>query len=220
MKENMRAGIIYKVVNSITEEIYVGATTNSIEERKRDHIHKANSNIGHRFQEAIGTYGPEAFFWEQIDTASTTDELAKKEVKYIEEYKSFEEGYNSDKGGGFKKSVFQYCIETGKLIKSYPDLESAANAVSANKKSISNCCLNYCKTCKGYIWSYSDALDVISNLDLRRKTVNQISLDGDLIDCYESASEASRKTGISKTCITRCCRNERKQSGGFLWNYS
>lgn len=212
--------IIYKAVNVFTNEVYIGATTNCLKERKRDHIYKANSNIGHRFQEAIGTYGPEAFFWEQIDTASTTDELAKKEVKYIEEYNSFEEGYNSDKGGGFKKSVFQYCIETGKLIKSYPDLESAANAVSANKKSISNCCLNYCKTCKGFIWSYSDALDVISNLDLRKKTVNQISLAGDLIACYESATEASRKTGISKTCITRCCRKEREQSGGFLWKYS
>lgn len=214
------ANIIYKVTNVSNNEFYIGATTKALEERKKDHHQKSSKKVGSYFHEAIGTYGPEAFLWEQIDTASNIDELAQKEVKYIEEYNSFEEGYNSDKGGGFKKSVFQYCIETGKLIKSYPDLESAANAVSANKKSISNCCLNYCKTCKGYIWSYSDTLHVISNLDLRRKTVNQISLDGDLIDCYESASEASRKTGISKTCITRCCRNERKQSGGFLWNYS
>jgi hypothetical protein len=67
---------------------------------------------------------------------------------------------------------------------------------------------------------YSSTLEPSSSLDLRKKTVNQISLKGEFIACYESASEASRKTGVSKTCITRCCRKEREHSGGFLWEYS
>lgn len=212
--------IIYKAENVFTGEVYVGATSKSISDRRKDHIQKSENGSGNFFHQAILTYGADSFVWSELDVAYSIQELAEKEAIYVFEYDSFKSGYNSNSGGGFKKSVFQYCIETGKLIKSYPDLESAANAVSANKKSISNCCLNYCKTCKGFIWSYSDALDVISNLDLRKKTVNQISLDGDLIACYESATEASRKTGISKTCITRCCRKEREQSGGFLWKYS
>lgn len=216
----MERGIIYMAKNVGTDEIYIGSTTKNLEERIQDHVSKAKNNNGGKFQEAISTYGVDAFIWEQIDTASTTDELAQKEIKYIEEFNSFEDGYNSDKGGGFKKTVYQYNIETGELVNSYDGLVSAANAVNASKKSISNSCLNYCKTCKGYIWSYSDTLDVNLNLDLRIKTVNQISLDGDIVACYNSASEASRKTGISKTCITRCCREEREQSGGFLWKYS
>ncbi|TRX24506.1 site-specific integrase [Flavobacterium franklandianum] len=114
----------------------------------------------------------------------------------------------------------KYNVETGELVNSYVDLVSAANAVNANKRSISNVCLHTNKTCKGYNWSYSSTIESKSISDLRRKTVNQISLDGEIVACYESASEASRKSGLSKTCIARCCRGEREQSGGFLWKYS
>ncbi|WP_394345717.1 hypothetical protein [Gelidibacter gilvus] len=36
---------------------------------------------------------------------------------------------------------------------------------------------------------------------------------------YESVAEASRQTGISKSCISKVCRGERKQSGGYIWKY-
>lgn len=52
------------------------------------------------------------------------------------------------------------------------------------------------------------------------KSSNQIYLEEEFIENFKSASEASRKTGISRTCIARCSRGERGQSGGFLWNYS
>ena len=50
----MKYSIIYKAVNTITDEVYIGATTKSIEERKQDHIQKANKKVGGYFQEAIG----------------------------------------------------------------------------------------------------------------------------------------------------------------------
>lgn len=212
--------IIYKATNTITNKVYIGATTKSINERKLDHLQKSEKKVGSYFQEAIQTYGMDSFIWEQIDTASSNDELAKKEVQYIEEFDTILNGYNSDKGGGFKKTVYQFNIETGDLIDYYKDLSSAANAVNATKTGISNACLNYNKTCKGYVWSYSSTFELSSTLDLRKKIVTQFSLDGNFIAYYESASEASRKTGISKTCITRCCRKERQNSGGSLWEYS
>ena len=61
---------------------YIGATKDDIGTRKRDHIQKANKETGHQFQEAIGTYGPEAFSWIQVDTVNSTDELARKEKEY------------------------------------------------------------------------------------------------------------------------------------------
>ncbi|MGV1011355.1 MAG: NUMOD1 domain-containing DNA-binding protein [Flavobacterium sp.] len=211
---------IYKATNRTTNQCYVGATTKSIKERRQDHFHKSETNNGYKFQNAISTYGKEVFVWEQIDTAKSIDELAKKEIQYIEEFDTISNGYNSDKGGGFKKTVYQFNFETGDLIDYYDDLSIAANAVNASKTSISNACLHYNKTCKGFAWSYSSTLELNSTLDFRKKTVSQFSLDGNFIAYYESASEASRKTGISKTCITRCCRNERLHSGGFLWEYS
>ena len=216
----MKEGIIYKATNTINGQVYIGATKKKLDDRKQDHINKALKGYSGYFQKALIEYGVNSFEWEQIDTAENKNELAQKETEYIISFNSIENGYNSDNGGGFKKTVYQYNIETGKLINSYDDLSSAANAVNAVKTSISSACLHYNKTCKGYTWSYSSTLEPSSSLDLRKKTVNQISLKGEFIACYVSASEASRKTGISKTCITRCCRKERKQSGGFLWEYS
>lgn len=211
--------IIYKAENTFTGEVYVGSTTTSLTERKNDHLQKASKSSKVLFHKAISTYGAYSFIWNKVDSASTINELAEKETKYILKYNSLNFGYNSDRGGGFKKTVYQFNIETGEIVDSYDSLSSAASAVNATSKSISNACLGYNKTCKGYHWSYSSTFEFNSNSDLRKKTVKQISLDGETIACYNSASEASRKTGISKTCITRCCRGEREQTGGFLWEY-
>ena len=104
-------------------------------------IQKANKETGHQFQEAIGTYGPEAFSWAQVDTANTISELARKEKEYILQYDCKENGYNQDAGGGFKKTVYQYSVDDGLLVGQYDSLESAANAVSGTRKSISAACL-------------------------------------------------------------------------------
>ena len=220
MENTINNYIIYKAQNTITGESYIGATTKTIQERKADHLCKAERGLGSNFQEAIGTYGPDAFTWEQIDTAITINDLAEKEAEYILKFNSFKAGYNQNKGsGGFKKKVYQYSVETGELLNSYDDLTCAGNAVNATKKSISNVCLHIDKTCKGYYWSYSNTDESYSISDLRKKVVLQYTLEGHLLAQYISVAEASRKSGVSKTCISRCCRGERKNSGGFLWKY-
>jgi len=213
------SGIIYKVINTKTDQVYIGTTTKSIDERKKDHLQKSNKGTGYKFHNAISTYGTDSFRWIQIDTASNNDELASKEIKYISEYDSLENGYNSDKGGGFKKTVYQYNLD-GTLINSFEDLTLAAVSINVTKKNISKACWNVNHTLGGYLWSYEFKEKFIPEPDSRKKEVIQYSLNGNVLARYISASEASRKTGISKTCITRCCRGEREQSGGFLWKYS
>lgn len=213
------SGIIYKVINTKTNEIYIGATKNSIDERKNDHIQKSNNGNGYKFHNAISTYGANSFKWIQIDTASSNNELASKEIKYISEYDALENGYNSDKGGGFRKTVYQYNLD-GTPINSFKDLTSAATAVNATKKGISKACWNVNHTLKGYLWSYEYKEKFIPDSDNRKKEVLQYNLNGNLLAQYISVAEASRKSGLSKTCISRCCRKEREQSGGFLWKYS
>lgn len=81
MNKNKKIHLVYKVTNQVTGEAYIGATTKSIEERKTDHMLKASKGTGSCFQEAIATYRPEDFSWEQIDTANSVNELAEKEKK-------------------------------------------------------------------------------------------------------------------------------------------
>lgn len=217
MEQNYNNYIIYKAQNTFTGETYIGATTKSLEERKIDHLQKANKNVGSYFQEAIQTYGIESFIWEQIDTASSNDELAKKEVKYIQEYNALQNGYNEDRGGGIKKTIYQFDCKTGELIDSYESLSQASCAVNAVKQNISDVCLGLHNTCKGYSWSYDK--DYKAFTDKRKKEVIQFDLNKTFIAKYESLTEASRVTNASKTCIARCCRGERTSTHGFIFKY-
>lgn len=212
--------IVYKVLNTQTGEVYVGTTTDSVHQRKLDHTERAMRGEKNKFHQAIKTYGTKAFEWTQIDTANSIDDLAQKEKQYIFEYKSKEDGYNSDLGGGFKKTIYQYNRYNGKLINTFDSLESASNAVNSSRKSISNACLGYNKFCRGFLWSYNKTEDFEQTFDLRKKIVGKYSIEGVLLVEYSSVSDASRLTGISKTCISRCCRGERAQTGGFHWKYN
>ncbi|EIJ38110.1 NUMOD1 domain-containing DNA-binding protein [Galbibacter orientalis] len=211
--------IVYKVTHKESGKTYIGATSKSIDDRKKDHEQKASQEVGSKFQEAIGTYSPEAFTWEQIDTANSPNELAEKEKKYILKYNSKEEGYNADSGGGLKKNIYQYDID-GEFIAEYNSLESAANAVSAYKTCVGNACIGQNKTCKGYYWSYNLYDKYPLDRDARKKKVLQLELDGEVTGEFDSVSEASELTGISKTCISRVCRGEREQTGGFIFKYA
>jgi len=112
-------GIIYKITNTVDGAAYIGATTKGLEDRKRDHIEKAYNNSEKPLHKAISTYGVDAFTWEAIDTATTNNELAEKEVNYIYKFKEQTELYNCDRGGGIPKEVYQYDAETLKLIAKY-----------------------------------------------------------------------------------------------------
>jgi len=210
--------IIYKAVNTENNMVYIGATTSSINQRKLDHTKKANRGEEGKFYDAISTYNAKAFIWEQIDTASSIDELAQKEKQYILEYNAKENGYNSDEGGGFQKTVYQYNLD-GSLINCYCCLQDAGNAVNAMKQDISRASLSVNKLFKGFYWSYNFTEPFRPDEDIRKKGVLQYSLEGYMLAKYVSVAEASRQIGLSKTCISRVCRGERANSGGFIWRY-
>ena len=212
----MKEGIIYKATNVATGEVYIGATTIELEERIKDHYNKAVKNYGHKFQNAIREYGFESFIWEQIDTGINTDELALKEKYYIQKFDSFHNGYNSDRGGGFKKTIYQYNL-TGKLESTFQSLEEASKSSSISEESISHACIGDRKTSNGFYWTYTSTFDLKE--DIRKKKVIQYDLDGEKINVFDSIAEASIATEINKSSIAKCCRGERKKAGNFIWKF-
>jgi group I intron endonuclease len=215
--KNKTIHLVYKATNLETGEAYIGTTTKSIEERKADHIQKANKGTGRCFQEAIVTYGPDSFSWEQIDTANSLNELAEKEKQYIINYNSKEEGYNKDSGGGFKKTVYQY-NQDGALIASYNSLKEVGLTLNHDKRRVSNACTT-ATPWQGSYWSYSQSNSFKIITDGRKKKVFQYNYNGELVAEFISVAEASSSTGLSKSCISRCCRGERQSSGGYIWKY-
>lgn len=53
----------------------------------------------------------------------------------------------------------------------------------------------------------------------KSKLTAMYTLDGNLVDIYPSAREASRLTGIPKTLIYKCCKGENKTAKGFVFKY-
>ena len=212
--------VVYKVTNNVNGKVYVGVSTKSLEERKKDHMKNSNKGKSYVFQNAIATYGIDAFKFEQIDTALTTDELAKKEKEYILEYDSNVNGYNSDSGGGIQKTVYQYDMLTGVLVNKYSNLTDASATIGLNKQDLSKVCLSVNKASKGFYWTYDYLERFIPLEDKRKKKVHQYNIEGEFINEFESVSEASKQTRINKSCIAKVCRGERKSSGGYLWKFN
>lgn len=100
-------GYIYIVKNDINDKVYIGKTTHTLKERFRQHISDAKRNSHYRshFYNAIRKYGAEHFFidelyrYESNDINVLNEHLYKKEKEYIQEFDSFNNGYNSTLGG-------------------------------------------------------------------------------------------------------------------------
>lgn len=95
--------IIYKATNKINEKIYVGQTTRTLKERRKEHEQSAIGGYTEMvFGRALRKYGIENFEWEIIDTAETIEELNEKEIYWIDKLESlidYGHGYNCNKGG-------------------------------------------------------------------------------------------------------------------------
>lgn len=208
---------IYLVWNIFTAQFYIGSTTKEIKGRLLDHFQKSAKKVDNKFHKAIENFGSQAFDYLWIDFAHTTDELAQKEAYYIEAYNALSAGYNSDRGGGFRKTIYKFELNNPEPIATYNTLEEAGNSVGASRKTISNACLGSLKSAMGFLWSYTPEYPIVE--DKRPKTVYQYDLDGLLIATFSSAREASRKLGIGLSSITRCCRGERKQTHGYRFSY-
>ena len=84
---------IYKITNIQNNKVYIGQTIRPIKDRLNRHINDALHNIlDTHFARAIRKYGKESFIIEEIDTASSQEELNQKEQYWIRYYDSVNTG--------------------------------------------------------------------------------------------------------------------------------
>lgn len=87
---------IYRLINTLTDESYVGQSKN-IEERIISHFQKYKKS-NEKVHQAMRYYGAENFIY-QVLAECSIDELNEKEAQYISAVESVEEGYNIRPGG-------------------------------------------------------------------------------------------------------------------------
>ena len=89
-------GIIYRAYNSEGKS-YIGQTVKTLEQRKYGHW--SNRKDGKAFHNALLDKGLDAFKWEVLEDNIPEDELNDREIYWIDKFNSYENGYNSDRGG-------------------------------------------------------------------------------------------------------------------------
>lgn len=88
---NYRKGKIYKIVNEMTGEIYVGGTSNSLRRRLTTHIHDSIKRPGRILYEHVKNNGGwDNFRMELIEDypCDTKEELSQREEYYRKELKA------------------------------------------------------------------------------------------------------------------------------------
>ncbi len=94
--------IIYKITNILNNKSYVGQTIRSIEKRWAQHCSNKEQCV--LIHQAICKYGKNNFIVEQIDSATSLEELNKKETEHILSNNTLSpNGYNLNTGGGNRR---------------------------------------------------------------------------------------------------------------------
>ena len=201
---------IYKIVNDINQKIYIGKTEFSIEKRWQEHCRDSKKeNIQNRpLYKAFNKYGIENFHIELVEETNNPEE---REKYWIEQYRSFKNGYNATMGGDGKKYLdYDLLIETYNQTQS---IQKTSEICNCDRHHLSNILKsNNIKV----LTSQEQQVKIYGNL------INQYDLNNNYIKTFPSAKEAARfiqkPKGVSH--ITDVCKGRRKTAYGYIWKYA
>lgn len=122
--------------------------------------------------------------------------------------------------------ISQYTIG-GKFLRNYESISKAAKETGLYYPAVKNAVFGYQKSSGGFLWRVSDGtkdnLRVVGGevLGTKNNTKEIIKIDpnGEILDSYESIREASIKTGLGYSAISKCVTRVNKTCGGFTWKY-
>ena len=206
---------IYQITNDINGKIYIGKTERTIEERFQEHC---RDYLRRDFEKrplyrAMKKYGIEHF---HIELLEETDFPEEREVFWIEQKRSYKEGYNATFGGDGK-----HYVDYDLVIAMYLELQNQ-NEV-ARRMGIS-------PDTVGVVLKNNNVERLTSSESAARatgKVINQYSLNNEYIQSFPSAKAAAESLGkISSTSngasshISDVCRGKRKTAYGYRWKFS
>lgn len=111
------------------------------------------------------------------------------------------------------------------LLNEYSSAAEAERLTKICSTTIRDCCAGKRKTAGGFIWA--DSSFKIEELVKRYDKYNnviivQCDLNNNILATYENAAEAARQVFNNVNCrksISKCCQNQNKTYGGYIWRY-
>ena len=214
-------GVIYKITNQINGMIYIGQTTQGLQNRwihhvaeaKKDHKKGGWSAYLHR---AIIKYGRENFSVEVVENGSN-DKLNEREIYWIAYYHSNDKdiGYNLTYGG---EGTVR--IDYNEVYRLWDDGLSTFQI--AEKLHIARgTALYILQQYKNYSDEESRKRRGKNITKAKRESVSQYDLHGNFIAEYTSSFKAAQSVeGAGRYAVKKCCEEQCGISGGYQWRYS
>lgn len=163
-------GFIYKITNNVNGKVYIGQTIQTIKERFYQHCATkcSDSVLNMAIHRAIKKYGKSNFTMEVIEEVDK-DSLNDREKFWIEYYNSYNNGYNSTRGG---QDSSTHCkeLDTESIIKEYnsgKSLRSIGNTFKVDKQTIKDLLIRNnitLRTTRSYKLSQSDRIAIIEDV--------------------------------------------------------
>jgi group I intron endonuclease len=206
---------IYKATSATTGKVYIGQTTQTLQERINQHnSHAFGHQYNYHFHNAIRKYGADDFSYEIIeDNIKSVETLNERERYWISYYNSYYDGYNSTMGGEGR-----VCRDDELIVKLFKDgytTQEICEITGYNRRTVY----------KGY---RAMALTEENNRRKAERTrqrcaraVEQYTIDGELIRVWSSATECGKALG-SQSLISAICRQEESMLSayGCLFKYA
>ena len=204
-------GIIYRAVNTITQESYIGQTNHTLAYRWNQHI-TDNRRENYKLQKALQKYGPNVFSVEVLeDIPNATRELMyEREQYWIKYYDSFRNGYNGTMGGAGSRTIMdgQVLLLWNKGM-NYSEISD-----------ILRCCKPSVAASLKILGLYNTHEAKSRGKNNQKKAVWQYTLDGTFIREFDSTSAAASNVGVDRTAISLCVRGKAHTIAGYKWSYA
>lgn len=237
--------LIYCIENTVNNKCYIGQTVQRFGRRKVSHLFDLRHNQhNYKLQKDYDKYGEDVFEWIVLEKGfDSIEELNEAEQFWIGNFSSHLHGYNihlgnnkpfeiseeslRKKDGLFRIPVCKYSLD-GDLLGIYDSITEASEDVDVAVNTLVVCLQGRTKTSAGYQWRYLneniDELDEIKTANKRRgstKKVAKYSIHGELIDTYNSPTEAADDVDRHPQMIRSSCRKIKgcDTAAGFQWRY-
>lgn len=243
MKRQFQTSGIYKIINP-KGKVYIGQSVD-LYRRLNSYCEPNSAKNQTILKHSFNKYGRQNHKFEILEKCDVK-ELNVKERYWQEFYKdnllncrftksNDKSGYCSDETKikiskslnstdkswkHLKKKICQYSNE-GLFIKEWESLREAARQLNISSTTISKSIKESenNKSAGGFLWSYNRLKKLEGKVGQAKIKVQQLDLRNNLINEWDSISEAAEKTNTSKSSIIRCCKNKQKTANGFLWKY-
>lgn len=229
---------VYKITCLPNNKLYIGYTGNTIEQRWQQHLkvafNKNSKDYNAIFKKAIRKYGKNNFSLEIIETVETLEMVKEREIYWINYYNSYafqdnSNGYNSTYGGdgaaGCGISVSKFDIISGLLVEQY---DSIFEAEAKNCRGVFECCHEQDKplTANGACYFFTKDIENLTKDELINKVhkryptlLYQLSLSGEFLSLWRSASDAANSLNCSAANIIEVCLGTGRECCGYQWVY-